>query len=174
MKLTDRLLRRDPERRALRALARGVRQLPQRRRPDESLQLVVDLAREMTSAKYGALAVTDEHDRTQGFVTSGLSKEDLLGLRTPPQAHGPLSSLRADGRPVRFDNVQTAPRAFGFPPHHPEMHALIGVPIWSAGHVRGSLYVTDRNDGQSFDDNDERVLITLARHASTVIEREWY
>ena len=174
MKLTDRLLRRDPERRALRALARGVLRLPARRRPDESLQLVVDLAREMTRAKYGALAVTDEHDRTQGFVTSGLSKEDLRGLRTPPQAHGPLSSLRADGRPVRFDNVQTSPRAFGFPPHHPEMRALIGVPIWTAGHVRGSLYVTDRDDGDSFDDSDERILITLARHASTVIEREWY
>ena len=174
MKLTDRLLRRDPERRALRALARGVKRLPVRRRPDESLQLVVDLAREMTRAKYGPLAVTDEHDMTQGFVTSGLSADDLRGLRTPPQAHGPRSSLRADGRPVRFENVQHSPRAFGFPPHHPEMEALIGVPIWSAGHVRGSLYVTDRDDGKPFDDQDERVLVTLARHASTVIEREWY
>ena len=178
MKLTDRLLRRDPERRALRALARGVDRLPARRRPDESLQLVVelvvDLAREMTRAKYGALAVTDEHDMTQGFVTSGLSKDDLRGLRTPPQAHGPLSSLRVDGRPVRFDNVQLAPRAFGFPPHHPLMEALIGVPIWSGGHVRGSLYVTDRADGKPFDDRDERTLVTLARHASTVIALEWY
>ena len=54
------------------------------------------------------------------------------------------------------------------------MRALIGVPIWSAGHVRGSLYVTDRADGNPFDDDDERTLVTLARHASTVIEREWY
>ena len=94
MSLTDRLLRRDPETRALCALARGVERLPERRRPEESLQLVADLARRLTRAKYSALAVTDEHDRTQGFVTSGLSKDDLRGLRTPPQAHGPLSSLR--------------------------------------------------------------------------------
>ena len=40
---------------------------------------MVDLAREMTRAKYGALAVTDEHDMTQGFVTSGLAPEDLRG-----------------------------------------------------------------------------------------------
>ena len=174
MSLTDRLLRRDPEARALRALARGVERLPARRRPERSLQLVVDLARELTRAKYGALAVTDEHDTTQGFVTSGLSEDDLRGLRTPPQAHGPLGSLRADGRPVRYDNVQEAPRSFGFPPHHPEMRALIGVPIWSGAHVRGSLYVTDRADGRPFDDRDERLLVTLARHASAVIEREWY
>ena len=174
MSLTDRLLRRDPETRALCALARGVERLPERRRPEESLQLVADLARRLTRAKYSALAVTDEHDRTQGFVTSGLSKDDLRGLRTPPQAHGPLSSLRADGRPVRYENVQDSPRAFGFPPHHPEMQGLLGVPIWSLGHVRGSLYVTDRAGGEPFDEQDERLLLTLARHASTVIEREWY
>lgn len=174
MSLTDRLLRRDPEARALRALARGVDRLPKRRRPEESLQLVADLARSMTSAKYSALAVTDQHDRTQGFVTAGLSQAELRGLRTPPQGHGSLSSLRADGRPVRYDDVQNATRAFGFPPHHPEMRSLLGVPIWCAGHVRGSLYVTDRSDEQPFDEHDERLLVTLAQHAAAVIEREWY
>ncbi len=169
-----RLLRRDPEARALRALARGLERLPARRRPEDSLQVVVDLAREATGAHYAALAVTDEHDATQGFVTSGLTPIELRGLKTPPQGHGPLSSLRADGRPVRFSNVQEHPRAFGFPPHHPEMRALAGVPIWSRGHVRGSLYVADRSEGRAFGVDDERILETLAVHASRVIEEEWY
>ena len=172
--MLKRLLRRDPETRALRALSRDLNKLPQRHRPEDSLQVVVDLAREVTNARYAALAITDEHDSTQGFVTSGLSREELRGLKTPPLGHGPLSSLRADGRPVRFDNVQEAPRAFGFPPHHPEMRALIGVPIWSQGCVRGSLYVAERDDGRPFDDNVERLLETLAIHASRVIENEWY
>lgn len=170
----QRLLRRDPEARALRALARGLDRLPRRHRPEDSLQVVVDLAREVTNARYAALAVTDEHDRTQGFVTAGLSDAELRGLKTPPQGHGPLSSLRADGRPVRFDDVREAPRAFGFPPHHPEMGALIGVPIWSQGHVRGSLYVANRDDGDAFGEDAERLLETLATHASRVIEEEWY
>ena len=72
-----RLLRRDPEARALRALARGLERLPARRRPEDSLQVVVDLAREATGADYAALAVTDEHDTTQGFVTSGLTPIEL-------------------------------------------------------------------------------------------------
>jgi GAF domain-containing protein len=75
---------------------------------------------------------------------------------------------------VRYENVQNSPRAFGFPPHHPEMRTLLGVPIWCGAHVRGSLYVTDRSDGEPFDERDERLLVTLAQHASTVIEREWY
>jgi GAF domain-containing protein len=40
--------------------------------------------------------------------------------------------------------------------------------------VRGSLYVTDRADGKPFDDDDERLLLTLGQHASHVIDRDWY
>jgi GAF domain-containing protein len=170
----DRLVHRDPERRALRALGRRLRALPARRRPEDSLQVIVDLARELTNARYGALAVTDEYDRTEGFVTAGLSREQLARLRTPPQGHGPLGSLRYDGRPVRFSNVQEHAKAFGFPSHHPEMEALVGVAIWSHGVVKGALYVTDRRDGRAFSEEDERMLTTLAEHASKVIETEWY
>jgi GAF domain-containing protein len=169
-----RLLNRDPEARALRALARELPQLPEHHRPEDALQIVADLARDETNARYAALAVTDEYDRTQGFVTSGLSAEELRGLRVPPQGHGPLGSLRADGRPVRYDDVTTARRSFGFPTKHPQMKSLLGVPLWAQGEVRGSLYVTDRSDGKPFDDDDERLLLTLARHASQIIESEWY
>ena len=168
------LLRRDPETRALRALSQALRHLPPRRRPDDALQVVSDLARRLTAARYAALAVTDRHDHTVGFVASGLSEQEIRALRTPPQGHGPLGSLRADGRPVRYDDVGEARRAFGFPPHHPQMTALLGVPLWAGGHVRGSLYVTDRAGGRPFTDDDERLLLTLAGHASRVIEEEWY
>jgi GAF domain-containing protein len=50
----------------------------------------------------------------------------------------------------------------------------MGVAIWANGEVRGALYVTDRRDGKLFDDDDERILTTLAEHASKVIETEWY
>ena len=168
------LARRDPEARALRALARELEQLPPRRRADADLQVIAELARNETRAKYSALAVTDTADRTQGFFTAGLTDEELRRLRTPPQGHGPLGSLRADGRPVRYDNVQEHRKAFGFPPRHPEMRSLLGVPLWADGQVRGSLYVTDRSDGKAFDDDDELLLLTLARHASQVIEERWY
>ena len=164
----------DPEARALAALAEALRALPAQRRPEDSLQVVVDLARRETGGRYAALNVTDAHDRTQGFVTSGMTPEELRGLRVPPSGHGPLSSLRADGKPVRMENVETHRRAFGFPPRHPAMRSLLGVPLWSQGVVRGALYVTDREDGKPFDDDDELLVLTLARHASHVIEREWY
>jgi len=169
-----RLVRRDPEARALRAIDKARRALPERAAPLDKLQAAADLAREITRARYSALAVTDEFDRTQGFVTAGLTNKELAGLRTPPQAHGPLGALRADGRPVRIADIRDHARHFGFPSHHPEMISLLGVPLWSRGNVRGSLYVTDRADGQPFDDDDEVVLLVVARYASQVIERDWY
>jgi GAF domain-containing protein len=168
------LVKNDPEAKALRALSKGLGALPEGHRPDEALQVVADLARELTKAKYAALAVTDAHDRTLGFVVSGLDERTARSLKTPPQGHGPLGTLREDGRPVRYDDVQEHRKAFGFPPKHPKMKRLMGIALWANGEVRGSLYVTDRTDGEQFDDDDERVLITLGSHASQVIERDWY
>lgn len=170
----DTRIEHDPERRALAALAERLPLLPKRHTPDQSLQIVVDLARDLTRARYGALAVTDRADRVEGFMVAGLESSELMRLRTPPQGHGPLGSLRDDGRPVRFDDLQQHAKAFGFPSHHPEMSALVGVAIWVNGEVRGALYVTDRQGGQPFDRDDERLLTTLASHAATIIETEWY
>jgi two-component system, NarL family, sensor histidine kinase DevS len=164
----------DAEYRALLGLAAMVREQPEASTPIDALQQLADLARTMTDARYAALAVTDDKDRTEGFVTSGLTREELRGLRTPPQAHGPLGSLRGDGRPVRIDDLEQDPHSFGFPPRHPSMKALLGVPIWVAREVRGSLYVTDKHGTGRFDDDDEAVLCVLARHAGNVIERHWY
>ena len=164
----------DPEYRALKELAEMMRQNPKPETPLEALQLVVDLARDMTQARYAALAVTDEHDHTEGFVTSGLTREELRGLRTPPQAHGPLGSLRKDARPLHIDSIDDHPDSFGFPPRHPKMKRLMGVPLWAKQEVRGSLYVTDKAGDQQFDEDDEEFLLMLARHASIVIERDWY
>ena len=163
----------DPEYRALLRLA-GVVRGQKARHPEEALQPVVDLAREMTNARYAALSVSDEEDRTEGLVTSGLTRAQLRGLKVPPQGHGPLGSLRSDGKPVRIDNLDEHPASFGFPPHHPTMKSMLGVPIWAEGQVRGSLYVTDRDGGEPFTDDDVVILLTLARHASAVVEKQWY
>jgi GAF domain-containing protein len=163
----------DAEYRALRRLAEATRG-PKPKRPEDSLQTVCDLAREMTNARYAALAISDEHDRTEGFVTSGLTKAQLRGLKVPPQGHGPLGSLRTDGKPVRISDLDAHDASAGFPPKHPTMKTMLGVPIWACGQVRGSIYVTDRDGGEPFTDSDEATLLTLARHAGNIVEHDWY
>jgi GAF domain-containing protein len=168
-----RLRGRDPEYRALRKLAERNRKAPPRT-PTDALQHVVDVAREMTHATYSALAVTDDEDYVEGFVVSGFDDAALRALKVPPQGHGPLGSMRQDGLAVRLDDVGRHAQAFGFPPKHPEMKALLGLPIFSHGEVRGALYVTDRRNGRPFDDADEAALRVLSRHAGLIIEASWY
>jgi two-component system sensor histidine kinase DevS len=166
--------RQDGELRALAALVAVQARFPRPEKPDGALQAVCDLAKELTRGRYSALAITDEKDRTEGFYTSGLTPEALKGLKVPPTGHGPLGSLRSDGKPVRIEDLDQHAAAFGFPPKHPVMKRMLGVPIWANGVVRGSMYVTDRADDAPFDDEDERAMVTLARHASYVVENYWY
>ena len=164
---------RDPEYRALRRLARATAGgVPEK--PLEAPQQVADLARELTRGLFAALAVTDERDNVEGFVVSGLAPEDDRKLKAPPQGHGPLGTMRQDGLPVRIDDLGEHAKLFGFPPKHPEMKTLLGVPIWVDGKLRGALYATDRNGGKPFRDADEVVLRVLARHAASVIASRWY
>jgi GAF domain-containing protein len=170
-------LERDPENRALRQLAEPNRKHPPKT-PLDALQHVVDVAREMTDARYGALAVTGVADYVEGFVVSGMDDGALANLKGPPQGHGPLGSMRQDGLAVHFDDVSVHEKAFGFPPKHPEMKELLGLPIIVGGNVRGALYVTDRaaklGRKRPFDDADRHALEVLAHHAGLIIERSWY
>ena len=163
----------DPEGSALRSLAKATKDgVPEK--PLDALQQVADLARELTKSLYAAVTITGDKDYVEGFVVSGLTPEEERKLKAPPQGHGPLGTMRQDGLTVRIDDLGEHARAFGFPPKHPNMKTLLGVPIWALANVRGSLYVADRTDGQPFGDDDERMLITLARHVTRVVEEEWY
>ena len=164
---------RDPEFRALRQLAGRNRKHPPKT-PLDALQHVCDVAREMTHGTYGALAVTGADDYVEGFVVSGMDAGTLAKLKGPPQGHGPLGNMRQDGLPVRLEDVGAHARAFGFPPKHPDMKELLGVPIDVRGDVRGALYVTDRRGGKKFGEEDEQVLRVLSRHAGLIIDASWY
>ncbi len=163
----------DPEYRTLLRLARLTSTgIPDH--PVDALQQVVDLARELTVSRYAALAVTDENDNIEGFVVAGLTPEEERKLKAAPLGHGPLGTMRQDGLAVRIDDLEAYREAFGFPPKHPDMKTLLGVPLWVDTTLRGALYVTDRGGGEAFADGDEAVLQLLARHAGAIIKTRWY
>src|SRR5690349_13708143 len=103
--------RNDGEFEALLRLAEVQRRFPKPTKPDDVLQAICDLANELCRGRYAALAITDERDRTEGFYTSGLTRAELKGLKVPPTGHGPLGSLRSDGRPVRIDDLNSHEKA---------------------------------------------------------------
>jgi signal transduction histidine kinase len=87
-----------------------------------------------------------------------------------PKGHGILGLLIADPVPLRLPDLHEHPDSFGFPPHHPPMTSLLGVPIRVRDQIFGNLYLCDKADGDVFTDIDEEVTVALAAAAGVAIE----
>lgn len=143
------------------------------------LQKVVDLSRDLVNARYGALGVLDEKGSDiQQFVTSGLASEQRSKLGGPPKGRGILGLLIREGVPLRIPDIHAHPLSVGFPPNHPPMHSLLGVPIKSKGRVIGDLYMTDKIPESSadedkwttFSEDDQSLLEMFATQIAIAIE----
>jgi transcriptional regulator with GAF, ATPase, and Fis domain len=137
---------------------------------DRVLQRIVDIVRELSGARYAALGVLGPDGYLTDLITSGLSEEERAAIGPLPRNHGILGLMLRDGQPVRVSNLAAEPRRTGFPPHHPQMSKLMGVPIASGSTIIGNLYLADKLDGAEFTDDDERLIVLLAAHAAVAIE----
>jgi signal transduction histidine kinase len=138
---------------------------------DAVLQRIVELAVDLTGARYGALGVLAPDGRSiEQFITVGITAEERAALGDPPTGHGLLGALIREARPLRIPDIGADPRSVGFPPNHPPMKSLLGAPVTGRGRVFGNVYLTDKQDADAFDEEDERVLIVLAAQAAVAVE----
>ncbi|HUF39290.1 MAG TPA: GAF domain-containing sensor histidine kinase [Anaerolineales bacterium] len=139
------------------------------------LQQVVDLARSLAGAQYGALGVLDP-DRTTiaQFLVSGITPEQRQRLGPLPSGKGLLGVLIHSGETLRIPDIASDPRSVGFPENHPEMTSLLGVPIRFKGEVMGDLYLTNKKalNGalHGFTEQDQQILEMFASQAAIVIK----
>jgi signal transduction histidine kinase len=137
----------------------------------EVLRHVIEEARSMTGARYGAIGVLDEEKQALSeFVTVGLSveEEDEIGPR--PTGRGVLGLLIADPRPLRIHEIGRHPDSFGFPAGHPPMTSFLGVPIKVRDEVYGNLYLAEKVGWTEFTLDDEALVGALSLAAGIAIE----
>ena len=137
---------------------------------DEVLQRIVELSVDITGARYGALGVLGDDGRIEEFVTQGISVEGRAAIGDPPTGHGLLGVIITEARPLRMQDIAADPRSVGFPPNHPPMRSLLGMPIQARGRVFGNIYLTEKRGAGSFTDEDERALSVLATQAGVAVE----
>jgi signal transduction histidine kinase len=133
------------------------------------LQRVVESARQIIGARYGALAVLGPGGIIDGFYTAGMDQATRVRLGPPPAGHGLLGLVIERGRALRLDDIRTHPARVGFPDGHPAMTRLLAVPLRWQGDIIGSLYLTDTVDGHPFSPDDEAALERFAAHGATAI-----
>ena len=135
---------------------------------DRILQVIVDGVRELVGARYAALGIVDAEGVIEQFITSGISRLDRSLIGPPPRGHGILGLIVRENRSIRIEDLMQDPRRFGFPRHHPEMHAFLGVPVAIHGRTIGNLYLAEKAGG--FSAADEHLVELFAGHAAIAME----
>jgi signal transduction histidine kinase len=133
------------------------------------LREVVEVARELTGARYAALGILDEDRRElERFIYVGIDEEARAKIGDLPRGRGVLGELIRNPAPLRLHEVGEHPRSYGFPSGHPPMHSFLGVPIVVRGQAYGNLYLTEKEAGD-FDAGDEEAATILAEWAAVTI-----
>lgn len=156
---------------ALRRLLDAGRSLVAHLDLERVLEDVLEIAADVTGARYAAVGVLDaDRTRLARFVTRGIDEETHRAIGDLPRGRGVLGVLISEPRPLRLANVSEHPRSYGFPAHHPRMDSFLGVPILIRGRAWGNLYLTEKEAGGEFTAADEEACVLLAEWAAVAIE----
>lgn len=134
-----------------------------------TLRAIVHAATNLVDARYGALEVHDGEQRVMNFVHEGIDEETVRRIGHLPEGKGIIGLFIDEPKALRLDDLSRHPASVGFPEHHPPMRTFLGVPVLVRGESFGTLYLTDKTNGQPFSDDDEVLVQALAAAAGIAI-----
>ena len=136
---------------------------------EQVLERIAQVSRELINTRYAALGVPDGQGGLRYFKVAGMSSEEINQVQHLPMGLGLLGVIMNERQVLRIDRMEDDSRSVGFPPGHPVMTSLLGVPIQAGPQLMGMLYLTDRLDGQPFDEVDQWLGETMAGYAALAI-----
>lgn len=153
----------------LAALHRASLELVQDISLDSLLERIAGVACEQSGACYGAVGVLNQEGQLSKFITVGLTPQERRLMRNPPEGKGLIGALMHTDQAIRLSDLRTDPRSVGYPRHHPEMTSFLGVPIRRGDRHLGQIYLTNKIGANSFTEEDQQVIETLATYAAIAI-----
>jgi serine phosphatase RsbU (regulator of sigma subunit)/anti-sigma regulatory factor (Ser/Thr protein kinase)/transcriptional regulator with GAF, ATPase, and Fis domain len=126
---------------------------------DVTLRRIVDAARQLSGARYGALGMRASDGTLTAVVHNGIDEDTARQLCGFPVGEG-----------LRVDDLGSHPQAAGLLTEGPPMRAFLGVPIIVRGADAGTLYLVDDRPGQVFSDVQEGAVRALATAAAAAID----
>lgn len=134
------------------------------------LRRLTEAAAGLTGARYAGLGVFDEDGDFSDFIPVGLGENEAERIDHFPQGRGVLSAPLYRHSVLRLRDLREHPDFGGFPDGHPHMGSFLGAPIRVRDEVFGNLYLTDKEAGEEFDEDDEAMITALATAAGMAIE----
>jgi len=135
-----------------------------------SLNRLIQNAVLITNCTYGALGSITADGTLEDFTFVGMSDETADEIDTFPEGKGLLGHLLAVPEPLRVSVISEHPSSVGFPKGHPLMSGFLGVPIRIRDELYGSIYLTQKRNGKSFTEEDEKLVVVLASAAGVAID----
>ncbi|MCY4592879.1 MAG: response regulator [Alphaproteobacteria bacterium] len=137
---------------------------------DAVLGEVVESARALTGARFGAIATVDEAGVPHpGIVFSGLTAEEQGELLAWPGSVRLFEHLRALPGPLRLADLAGYVRALGIEPAPTFSRTFQGTPMRHRGAEVGHFFLAEKANGEAFTEEDEEVLTLFAAQAATAI-----
>jgi signal transduction histidine kinase len=99
-----------------------------------------------------------------------MTDAEIEAMGPLPRTHGLLGAMLTEPTPYRTDDITADPRFQWWPAQHPRMRSFLGVPIVSKGTVVGAFYLTNKEGGPRFTEEDQHAIELLAAYAAIAIE----
>jgi two-component system, NtrC family, sensor kinase len=127
--------------------------------------------RRLVAARYGAVGLISETGDLVDFIVEDMDSVEVSTIGRLPEGRGPLAAVHREKRVIRVDNITNDPRSCGVP-GNVTMTSFVGVPLIVNGSVLGALYLTDKNGGEPFTDEDEVMLDMYTKELAHILDRQ--
>lgn len=136
---------------------------------DTLLEKIAKIALEQVNASFAAVGTLDESGALEKFVPVGMTRMEIEKIPHPPQGKGVLGELMHSPESIRVRELTRDSRHSGFPPFHPKMKSFLGVPILQGSRQLGQIYLGDKDGGEEFTIEDQRLIEMLAAYSAVAI-----
>ena len=136
---------------------------------DTVLQEVVDGARSLADARYGAVGMFDDSGHVRKIITSGVTSDEPRQSGNSPEELGLLRYVSEIREPLRLPDLARYSKSGGFPGIHPSMRPSLGAPVRYNDEPVGNIFLMEKEGGGEFSQEDEETLVMFASQAAIAI-----
>ena len=136
---------------------------------DSVLREVVESARALTGARYGAIATIDDAGAPEDFVTCGITEEEHRAILAWPDGPKFFEHFRGLEQPLRLTDLPARVASLGLIRDHLPLNTFLAAPMRHRGVHVGNFCLLGKDGGQPFTDADEETLVLLASQAAAAI-----
>ena len=139
---------------------------------DPLLQMIIDVAVDLTNSQESSILLYDEKNDDLEFVAGPWFKRDKMSEVRVPLSKSIAGQVYIYGEPILVQDAKNDPRVFTGVDEHTkfETKSMLCVPMFFKGISTGVLTAVNKKHGEDYTEEDIEILKTLASQAAIAIQ----